>query len=109
LGRVNLSGCPKLNDLSPLASLKSLRWLSLADSPQLTDLKWISKFPVDQWQRGLASLDVQRCPRLIDIAPLLPRRGLTELDLTGCPVPPRDVAILRRAFPEAHIQFREGP
>jgi hypothetical protein len=84
--------------------------LSLADSPQLTDLKWISKFPVDDPRHsGLVSLDVQRCPRLIDIAPLLPRRGLAQLDLTGCPVPPRDVAILRRAFPEAHIQFREGP
>jgi hypothetical protein len=110
LRRLNIAGCAKLNDLSPLARL-NLRWLSLADNPQLTDLNALAKLPAVNWDRlilGLASLDAQRCVQLHDIKGLFNCHSLLQADFSGSPVAPADLGRLRQAFPMAHIDFREA-
>jgi hypothetical protein len=111
LYRLNISGCPKLTDLSALAHIKKLWWLSMADNPQLTDLKALPKSRPNNWRGfdGIITFDAQRCPRLTNIETLRQCQSVIELDLTGCPIAPADLAILRQALPESHVRFRGGP
>ncbi len=64
---------PDIQDLSPLAELKSLEWLDL-DGTQVQDL-----------------------------APLHGLSSLARVDLTGCPVSPGAVNALRAALPDMEI------
>lgn len=65
-------------DLSPLAGLTQLRWLSLAYSGRLKDLTPLLKL------RRLASLSLMRCERVTSLATVAKMTGLRELDLSYC-------------------------
>ena len=65
-------------DLSPLAGLQRLRWLSLSYSGRLKDLTPLLKL------KGLTSLSLTRCERITSLATLAKMTGLRELDLSYC-------------------------
>lgn len=90
LEELTVKGCP-VSDLTPLTGLDRLRELWLKDTP-VSDLRPIVGL------RSLRKLDL-RGTAVRDLAPLAGLPSLEILWIEGLPIPPDQVAALRRALP----------
>jgi internalin A len=78
LQTLDLSGCWHLSEFSPLASLAGLQTLDLSDCGHLSDLTPLARLT------GLQTLNLSECGHLSDLTPLAGLIGLQTFDLSGC-------------------------
>ena len=92
---LTLSGCEKIEDLSPLSALTHLTSLSLSGCEKIEDLSPLSALT------HLTSLSLSDCEKIKDLSPLATLTSLTSLKLTFC----RIVSDLKPLSKLIHLKF----
>ena len=87
----------EVSDLSPLAELKNLEWLSLRNT-QVSDLSPLAELKNLEWL-------YHQNTQVSDLSPLAELKNLEELWLIGTPVSDKQVQKLRVALPNCNINF----
>lgn len=77
--KLRLAFCPKIEDLSQLASLSRLEELQIQGLPKLSDISWIPGI------RSLRTLRITQCPKLKNMEAVGELGQLEVLDLSGLP------------------------
>lgn len=98
LRRLSLEGCSSLRDVSPLGSLRSLTHLDLSDCPQVKELQPIASLT------SLVSLNLSGCEGLRSLEPLSDLPALSLLGLADCSKLP-DISPLVRVLPLASLDL----
>ncbi len=98
LRRLNVEGCSSLRDLSPLGSLRSLTHLDLSDCPRVEALEPLASLT------SLVSLNLSGCSGLRSLDPLSDLPSLSLLGLADCSKLP-DISALVRVLPLASLDL----